>query len=54
MFCKQTTYSFRPSDRVQKKMENYVEECDDYAEKAPDYAEISNINKVVPLAFSNV
>ena len=25
-----------------------------YAEKKPDYAEISKINKVVPLAFSNV
>ena len=31
-----------------------MEECHDYAEKAPDYAEISKINKVVPLAFSNV
>ena len=51
----------RPSDRVQKKMENYaeifgntlyyVEESVDYTEKMPDYAEISKINKVVPLAF---
>ena len=32
----------------------YTEESDDYAEKTPDYAEISKINKVVPLAFSNV
>ena len=32
----------------------YAEESDDYAEKTPDYAEISNINKVVPMAFSNV
>ena len=40
----------RPSDRVQKKMENYVEifvkESGDYAEKMPDYAEISKINKL--------
>ena len=34
-------------------MENYAEESDKYAEKTPDYAEISKINKVVPLAFSN-
>ena len=32
----------------------YAEESDDYAEKMSDYAEISKINKVVPLAFSNV
>ena len=32
----------------------YAEESDDYAEKTPDYAEICKINKVVPLAFSNV
>ena len=32
----------------------YAEESDDYAEKTPDYAEISKINQVVPLAFSNV
>ena len=53
---------FRPSDRVRKKMENYAEifrqyfaeESDDYGEKTPDYAEISKINQVVFLAFSNV
>ena len=27
---------------------------DDHAEKTPDYAEICKINKVVPLAFSNI
>ena len=32
----------------------YTEESDDHAEKMPDYAEISKINKVVPLAFSNL
>ena len=43
-------------------MENYAEifsnimrkKCDNYAEKTPDCAEISKINKVVSLAFSNV
>ena len=30
----------------------YAKESDDYAEKTPDYAEISNVNKVVSLAFS--
>ena len=43
-------------------MENYVdiflhyyaEESDDYTEKTPDYAEISKINEVVSLAFSNI
>ena len=34
--------------------QNYAEESDDYAEKTPDYAEISNVNKVVSLAFSRV
>ena len=32
----------------------YAEESDDDAEKTPDYAEFSKINKVVPLAFSNL
>ena len=31
----------------------YADESDDYAEKTPDYAEIAEINKAVPLAFSN-
>ena len=52
----------RPSNRVPKKMENYVEsfgcnimrKSDDYAEETPDYAETFKINKGVPLAFSNV
>ena len=52
----------RPSDRVRKKnwklrgnfQQYYAEESDDYVEKTPDYAEISQINRVVPLAFSNV
>ena len=52
----------RPSDRVRKKngklcgnfQQYYAEESGDYAEKTPDYAEISKINKVVPLSFSNV
>ena len=53
---------YRPSDRVQKKMENYAEffrqyyaeESDNCAEKMPDYAEISKINKTVPFEFFNV
>ena len=47
-------FDYRPSDGVRKKMENYAEESDDYAEKTPHYAEISKINKVVSLAFSNI
>ena len=31
-----------------------MEEGDNYAEKTPDYVEISKINLVAPLAFSNV
>ena len=61
LLATQQTY-YRPSDRVRKKNgklcgnlgQYYAEESDDYAEKKPDYAEISKINKVVPLAFSNV
>ena len=31
-----------------------AEESDDYKEKTLDYAEISKINKVAPLSFSNI
>ena len=52
----------RPSDRVRKKIKNYVEifrqyyaeESDDYAEKTPDYAEISKLIKLLTWRFSNV
>ena len=52
----------RPSDRVWRKTgklcrnfrQYYAEESDDYVKKTPDYAKICKINKVVPLAFSNV
>ena len=45
----------RPSDRVKKKNRKLCGNFrQNYAEESDDYAEISKINKVVPLAFSNV
>ena len=53
----------RPSDRVQKIMENYAEifgnnyyadESDSYVQNTLDYAKIYKIDKTVPLAFFNV
>ena len=40
--------------KLSAKLWGRKKESDDYAEKTPDYAQISENNKVVPLAFSNV